>query len=74
MEKELKDCSIVELKSMAYDVIAQQEQNQKIIKDINNEIVRKLQAHKVEEGELADPEDCKKENCEEGKCEEKEGE
>ena len=38
MQKQLKDFSVIELKSICYDMLAQIEQNQMTIKAINQEL------------------------------------
>lgn len=44
MNKQLKDFSTTELKAIAYDMIAQIEQNQMTIKAINQELATRVQA------------------------------
>lgn len=49
--KDLKDMDLISLKAMAYDLIAQGEQNQMNLRMVNQMIEKKLQEPKVEVGE-----------------------
>lgn len=49
MEKQLSDMSVVELKAMVYDQLAQSEQCQKNMQVLNAEIAKKSQPEKAKE-------------------------
>lgn len=51
---DLKTKSLVELKAMAYDVLANLEHQQKLINIINQEITRRLQPSNEERSKVAD--------------------